>query len=208
MSGSLQAAHGPPLILASGSSARASILRAAGLSFTVVPALVDEAAMRDALRAEAVPVLEAAVALAELKARHVAGRAPVEAVVLGADQLLELDTDWLEKPVDLEGAAAQLHRLRGRRHRLVSAVVAFRGGNRVWHHAEAATLDLRPFSEAFLDQYLAATGPDVLGCVGAYQIEGLGAQLMARVQGEHSTILGLPLLPLLQFLRDQGVLPT
>ena len=206
MSGPLLAAAAPPLILASGSAARAALLRAAGLDFTVVRALVDEAALRDALRAEGVPAVDAAVALAEMKARHVVARAPLEAMVLGADQLLELDGEWLEKPSDLAAAATQLRRLRGRRHRLVSAVVAFRGGERVWHHAETATLDLRPFSDAFLADYLAAVGPDILGCVGAYQIEGLGAQLMARVQGDHATILGLPLLPLLQFLRDQGVL--
>ena len=128
--------------------------------------------------------------------------------MLGADQLLEIEGEWLEKPVDLDAAAAQLRRLRGRRHRLVSAVVAFRGGGRVWHHAATAALDLRAFSDAFLADYLAGAGPDVLGCVGAYQIEGLGAQLMARVEGDHATVLGLPLLPLLQFLRDQGVLAT
>jgi septum formation protein len=208
LSGPLQPAGAPPLILASGSPARAALLRAAGVAFTAVPALVDEAAMRDALRAEGVPAEEAAVALAELKGRHVAARAPLEAVVLGADQLLEIEGEWLEKPVDLDAAAAQLRRLRGRRHCLVSAVVAFRGGGRVWHHAATAVLDLRAFSDAFLADYLAGAGPDILGCVGAYQIEGQGAQLMARVDGDHATVLGLPLLPLLQFLRDQGVLAT
>ena len=130
MSGPLLAAAAPPLILASGSAARAALLRAAGLDFTVVRALVDEAALRDALRAEGVPAVDAAVALAEMKARHVVARAPLEAMVLGADQLLELDGEWLEKPSDLAAAATQLRRLRGRRHRLVSAVVAFRGGER------------------------------------------------------------------------------
>ncbi|MFL5334958.1 MAG: Maf family protein [Geminicoccaceae bacterium] len=206
--GPLRPEGAPPLILASSSPARAALLRAAGVAFTAVPALVDEAAMRDALRAEGVPAEEAAVALAELKGRHVAARAPIEAVVLGADQLLEIEGEWLVKPLDLDAAAAQLRRLRGRRHRLVSAVVAFRGGSRVWHHASTAVLDLRAFSDGFLADYLAVAGPGILACVGAYQIEGLGAQLMARVDGDHATVLGLPFLPLLQFLRDQGVLAT
>ena len=201
-------ADAPPVILASGSSARAALLQAAGVPFTIIPAPVDESSLRDALRAEGVPAAAAAVALAEMKAHHVASRAPAEAIVLGADQLLEIEGEWLEKPVHREGAALQLRRLRGRPHRLVSAVVAFRGGSRVWHDVDSATLTLRPFSDTFLERYLDAAGDAILGCVGAYQLEGLGAQLMARVEGAHATVLGMPLLPLLQFLRDQGVLET
>jgi septum formation protein len=204
----LAAPGGPPVILASGSRARAELLAAAGVPFTAVPALVDEAGLRDALRGEGVQAEEAAVAIAEMKAAHVAARAPEAAIVLGSDQLLDLDGDWLEKPADRRAAKAQLARLRGRRHRLISAVVAFRGGSRVWHDVDRATLTLRPFNDAFLDHYLDAAGEAVLGCVGAYQLEGLGAQLMARVDGAHPTVLGMPLLPLLQFLRDQGVLPA
>lgn len=196
----------PPVILASGSRARAQLLTAAGVPFAAVPALVDEAGLRDALRAEGVRVEDATVALAEMKAAHVAARAPEAAIVLGADQILDLDGDWLEKPADRTAARAQLLRLRGRRHRLVSAVVAFRGGGRVWHDVDSATLAVRPFGEEFADAYLDAAGDAVLGCVGAYELEGLGAQLMARVDGAHATVLGMPLLPLLQFLRDQGVL--
>lgn len=202
----LAAAGGPPVILASGSHARAQLLTAAGVPFTAVPALVDEAGLRDALRAEGARTEEAALALAEMKAAHVAARAPEAAIVLGSDQILDLDGDWLEKPADRAAAKAQLGRLRGRRHRLVSAVVAFRGGSRVWHGVDGATLTLRPFGDAFLELYLDAAGEAVLGCVGAYQLEGLGAQLMARVEGAQATVLGMPLLPLLQFLRDQGVL--
>jgi septum formation protein len=196
----------PPVVLASGSAARAALLDAAGVSFTAIPALVDEVSLRDALSGEGVPAEEAAIALAELKAHHVAARVPADAIVLGADQLLEVEGDWLEKPAERTAAADQLRRLRGRRHRLVSAVVAFRGGARVWHAADGATLAMRLFSDDFLERYLDAAGDAVLGCVGAYQLEGLGAQLMARVDGAHTTVLGLPLLPLLQFLRDQGVL--
>ena len=205
MSG-LVRAGAPPVILASGSAARAALLQAAGIPFMALPAPVDEASLREALRAEGMAAEPAAIALAELKAHHVAARAPAEAIVLGADQILEIEGDWLEKPGDRETAARQLRRLRGQRHRLVSAVVAFRGGARVWHDADVATLSMRPFSEEFLEHYLDAAGPPILGCVGAYQIEGLGAQLMARVEGAYATVLGLPLLPLLQFLRDQGVL--
>ena len=208
MSLGLARAEGPAVVLASGSAARATLLRDAGVPFVVVPALVDEASLREALHAEGVGVAEAATALAELKAHHVAARVPPEAIVIGADQLLEVDRAWLEKPADRAAAADQLRRLRGRRHRLVSAAVAFRGGARVWHEVDAATVTMRPFSDAFLDRYLDAAGDAVLASVGAYQLEGLGAQLMARVEGAHATVLGLPLLPLLQFLRDQEVLPA
>jgi septum formation protein len=199
---------GPHVILASGSAARARLLAAAGLAFTVVPALVDEAELRNALRAEELVAEDVAVALAEMKAAHVAARAPAAAIVLGSDQILELEGEWLEKPADRAAARAQLLRLRGRRHRLVSAVVAFRAGRRVWHDVDAAVLTVRPFGDAFLDDYFDAAGEAVLGCVGAYQLEGLGAQLMTRVEGAYPTVLGMPLLPLLQFLRDQGALAT
>ncbi len=202
----LARADAAPVILASGSPTRAALLQAAGVPFTAIPAYVDEAALRDALRAEGVPLAEAAVALAEMKAGHVAARAPDAAIVLGADQLLECDGDWLAKPEHRDDATVQLRRLRGRPHRLVSAVVGFRGGSRVWHHVASATLVMRPFSDSFLERYLDASGAAILGCVGAYHLEGLGAQLMATVDGAHTTVLGLPLLPLLQFLRDQGVL--
>lgn len=202
----MMAPGAPPLVLASRSEARARLLRAAGLDFAQAHAPVDEEAARDALRAEGVPVEDAATALAELKASAVARTAPADAIVLGADQLLEVDGDWIEKPADLAAARRQLDRLRGREHRLVSAVVAFRGGGRVWHAVDSARLRVRACTDGFLDAYLAAAGPGVLGCVGAYQLEGLGAQLMERVEGDHFTVQGLPLLPVLRFLRDQGAL--
>lgn len=208
MNNTLAVPGGPPVILASSSATRARLLAAAGVPFTAVPAFVDEAGLRDALRGEGVRAEEAAVAIAEMKAAHVAARAPEAAIVLGSDQILDLDGDWLEKPTDRAAAKAQLALLRGRRHRLASAVVAFRGGSRVWHDVDRATLTVRPFSDTFLDLYLDAAGDVVLGCVGAYQLEGLGAQLMARVEGAQATVLGMPLLPLMQFLRDQGVLPA
>lgn len=195
----------PRLVLASGSAARLAMLRAAGLEPAQRRPVVDEESVREALRAEQVSGADAAVALAGLKAQQVARQEP-EAIVLGGDQILELDGEWLEKPADMAAARAQLLALRGRRHRLVSAAVAFRDGVRVWHAVDAAELWVRPFGEAFLDRYLAECGECVLGSVGAYQLEGRGAQLMSRVQGDHFTVLGMPLLPVLQFLRDQGVL--
>lgn len=196
----------PPLVLASGSAARAAMLRDAGLSFEQVRPLVDEQSVREALAAEAVGAGDAAVALAELKAGQVARRSPGEAVVLGGDQILELDGVWLDKPADLAAARAQLLALRGKRHRLHSAAVAFRGGVRVWHALDSAELWVRPFGDAFLDGYLERHGEAALGSVGAYRLEGPGAQLMSRVRGDFFTVLGMPLLPVLQFLRDQGVL--
>lgn len=196
----------PALVLASRSPARARLLRAAGVPFTQQEAAIDEAAVRDGLRAEGVTAEDAAVVLAELKARRVSDQVGPEAVVLGSDSIVDVDGEWPEKPLDRAAARAQLLRLRGRRHRLVSAAVACRGSARIWHHVEAARVWMRPFSDGFLDAYLDQAGEGVLGSVGAYHIEGLGAQLMARVEGDFFTIQGLPLLPVLQMLRDQGVL--
>lgn len=200
------AAPPPVVVLASRSAARASLLRGAGVEFAQAEAVVDEAGVREALRAEEVSAEDAAVVLAELKAELVSGRAGPGTVVIGGDQILDLEGEWLEKPGDRAAARAQLLKLRGRRHRLVSAAVAFRNGARVWHHVQAAEVWVRPFGEAFLDAYLDEAGDAVLGSVGAYHLEGLGAQLMSRVEGDFFTVLGMPLLPLLQFLRDQGVL--
>jgi septum formation protein len=201
----LQAAA-PALVLASGSATRAALLEAAGLAVTRLPPAVDETAALAALAAAGAPTEEAATTLAELKARSVAARAAPGSLLLGADQILELDGDWLERPADLEGARAQLLRLRGRPHRLVSAAVLVRDGTRLWHAVDRAELRVRPFSDAFLEAYLARAGRALTGSVGAYRLEGLGALLMERVRGDHFTILGLPLLPLLAVLREQGVL--
>lgn len=202
---SLQAPE-PPLVLASASPTRAALLEAVGLVLTRVPPSVDESAVRAALRSEGASTEDAASALAELKARSAGGRAPAGSLVLGADQILELDGAWLEKPADRTEARAQLASLRGRTHRLVSAVVVVKDGARIWHAVDKAELAVRPFSDTFLDAYLDRCGESVLGSVGAYRIEGEGAQLMARIRGDHFTILGLPLLPLLAFLREQRVL--
>ncbi len=202
----LQPADAPPLILASASAARARLLRAAGISVQVRPAAIDEATVREALQAEQVAPGDAAVALAELKAGRVASQAPAEAIVLGADQILSCEGRWFAKPETLAQARAQIEQLAGRRHELATAVVAVRDGARIWHQVAIARLWLRPCSSAFIDAYLAAVGETALASVGAYQIEGLGAQLLARIEGDPFAIQGLPLLELLEFLRVQGVL--
>lgn len=202
---SLQAAA-PPLILASGSPARAAMLRASGLVFTVRPAPVDEDELRAALFAEQVALADAVTALAELKAQNVAARSPGDVIVVGADQIIEQDGVWLAKAPDRAAARARLEQLAGKTHQLASAAVVFRGGSRIWHHVGIAHVSLRPASPEALDAYLDTAGDAVLRSVGCYELEGLGAQLITAVRGDHFTVLGLPLLPLLQYLRDQRVL--
>lgn len=202
---SLLAVRGPRVVLASASPTRAHLLQAAGVPFEQRPAAVDEAALKEALRAEGVTAGDAAVALAELKAQRVASQMP-DAIVLGADQILTCGDRWFDKPQDRADARAQLSALAGRWHELATAVVALRGGARVWHHLAVPRLWLRACSPEFLDAYLDAAGEAALASVGAYQIEGIGGQLFARIEGDHFAVLGLPLLPLLEFLRAQGVL--
>lgn len=197
----------PPLVLASGSAARAGILAAAGLPFTQDSANVDEDEVKAALRGEGASADAVATALAELKAVHVSRRHP-GALVVGADQMLDCGGRWFDKPADRDAARAQLLALRGRTHDLVTAAVVLRDGTRLWQHVERASLTMRPVSDAFVESYLAALGDDAMRSVGAYQLEGLGAQLFAQVEGDFFTILGLPLLPLLDFLRGHGTLLT
>ena len=195
----------PALILATASQARRAVLAAAGLRFTAEAAAVDEAAIKEGAQAEGIPPGEAAMLLAEAKAQRIARRQP-EALVIGADQLLVCEGRWFDKPPDMAAARAQLLALRGRPHELMTAMVCWRGGQRVWQHLARPRLTMRGFSEAFLDAYLALEGEAVLGSVGAYRLEGPGVQLFDAVEGEHSAILGLPLLPLLGFLRQHGAL--
>jgi len=199
------AAAAPQVVLASASAARAQLLAASGVPIEQHPAMVDEGAMKAALRAAGAGAEDAALALAALQAQHVARLRP-EAIVLGADQILTCEGRWFDKPASGAEARAQLAALAGRCHELATAVVAFRGGVRVWHHLAMPRLWLRHFSPEFLDAYLGATGDRAFASVGAYQIEGLGAQLLARLEGDHFAVLGLPLLEVLEFLRAQGVL--
>jgi septum formation protein len=194
------------LILASASPARAAMLQAAGVPLEVVPARVDEAELKIALRGPGADPAEVAVALAELKALQVSRLRPGR-LVLGADQMLDCDGIWFDKPEGWAAARDQLRALRGRKHRLTSAAVLARDGARIWHHSASAQLTMRGFTEAFLDGYLEAAGATVLGSVGAYQLEGLGAQMFERIEGDFFVILGLSLLPVLDILREQSVLP-
>ena len=198
----------PALVLASASPARARMLRAAGLDFDVAPARVDEDAARDSLRTEGASAADAAMALAELKALRISARRP-EDLVVGADQMLSLGERWFAKPPDRAAARAQLLALRGRQHRLDSAACAAMGGAPVWRAAGVARLTVRPFGASFLDSYLDACldpGGGALESVGAYRVEGRGAQLFSAIDGDHFVILGLPLLPLLEYLRQRGIL--
>ena len=195
------------LVLASASSARAEMLKRAGIAATIDPADVDEAKIKADCLARGESVEDAALALAEAKARKVAKRHPA-ALVLGADQMLECAGRWFDKPADPAQAAAQLRSLSGRTHRLVSGAVALAEGRPVWQATAAASLTMRPLSDAFIGAYSEAMGAALLQSVGGYQIEGLGAQLFTAIEGDLFTIMGLPLLPLLEFLRRQGLLPA
>ncbi len=194
------------LVLASGSPTRRRMLEAAGVPVVVDPPDVDEASLRAELARRRASTEKAVLALAAAKARAVAARHGADALVLGSDQILELTGRWLAKPRSVEEARAQLRDLRGRTHRLVTGAVLLRGGREVWRGVDVAELTVRPFSDAFLEAYLGEAGEEVLGSVGCYRLEGIGAQLFSAVRGDHFTILGLPLLSLLEALRREGVL--
>lgn len=193
------------LVLASASVARAALLRQAGVAFTVVPATVDEVRVKRDSRQAGDSAIDCALALATAKALEVSRQDP-QALVIGADQILVIDAEWFDKPVDLIEAAAQLRRLRGRTHVLATAVCVAGGGALLWHATSAPEMAMRRFSEAFLAAYIAAEGDELLGSVGAYRLEGRGAQLFCRINGDHFAVLGLPLIELLGFLRQRGVL--
>lgn len=193
------------LILASGSATRAAMLRAAGVVFTQVRPAFDEDAGKHRLRQEGAEVSAQVVALAHGKARSVSAQHP-GALVLGSDQMLECGGVVFDKPRDGQEAAAHLRRLSGRSHRLVTAAVLLRAEAPVWSWVDAPELEMRALSESFLAQYLQAVGEGALQSPGAYQVEGLGAQLFTRIAGDWFSILGLPLLPLLAELRRLGEL--
>jgi len=199
------AAMAEPIILASASTARARLLAAAGVPFSIEPAAIDEERIKNASREAGSPAMTCARALAVEKARDVSARHP-EALVIGADQILVAGDEWFDKPTNLAEARAQLLSLRGRSHVLATAAYVVRGDKQLWHATCAPEMTMRSFSEAFLDRYIAAEGDALLGSVGAYRLEGLGVQLFERMIGDHFAVLGLPLLELLDFLRSRGVL--
>ncbi len=191
------------LVLASASAARRMVLLRAGIAGIVDPAHIDEAEVKTALKAEGATAMQAAETLAELKARHVARRHP-GALVIGADQILDCEGTWYDKPQDLDQARDHLRALAGKSHSLETAVCVLRDGTRLWHHNARAILRMRDFSDGFLTAYIETVGEHVLASVGAYRLEGSGIQLFETIEGDYFTILGLPLLPLLGFLRAQG----
>ncbi len=198
----LQAIH-PPLVLASGSLTRLALLRDAGLRVIARPTAIDEAEVKRVARDEGAGPDQTALLLADLKARQIHDP---DAIVIGADQLLVCEGRWFDKPPDLVAARTQLLALRGRSHELHTAVVLHHAGRMIWQHIARPRLTMRVFSDAALDAYLALEAARILSSVGAYRLEGPGIQLFTDVQGEHSAILGLPMLELLDCLRQQGVL--
>jgi nucleoside triphosphate pyrophosphatase len=196
-----------PLILGSASPHRRRLLQAAGLAFDVVPAPIDEAAIKQVLAAEGRDGCGVASQLAAAKAQAVSASFP-DAIVIGADQVLECEGRLFDKPGQLANARRQLQRLRGRAHHLHTAVALADQRGIVWQHCETASLLMRPFSDAFLEDYLSAAGETIWSTVGAYEIEGIGIQLFASVSGDASSIIGLPMLPLLTELRARGMIAT
>jgi septum formation protein len=192
------------LILASASEVRARVLKSAGVAFDIRPAHVDEDAVKESLLAAKAPLRDVADALAELKAVRVSASRP-DALVLGADQVLAFEGGLVSKCASLDEARVLLRRLRGRTHQLISALVLAKAGGAIWRTVETATLGMRDFSDRFLDDYLAAEGEGLLKGVGCYRLEGRGAQLFERVEGDYFTVLGLPLQPLLAALRQHGI---
>ncbi len=192
------------LILASRSAARQALLRQAGVPVLAIPSAVDEAALKDGF---AGPPADLALALAHAKAAAVAAL-DAQALVIGADQVLACEGALFDQPGTRAAAAVQLARLQGRTHRLITAVAVHRGGEALWSNVDEAALTMRALAPEEIDASLMAESAAVLGCVGAYRLEGLGAQLFTRVDGDYFTVLGLTLLPLLGFLRAAGALPA
>ena len=193
------------LVLASASSMRAALLSAAGVNFRIEPAKLDEGLLEQACRAAGRNAADCALALAEAKACQVGARCG-RAVIIGADQILVSGEVWFDKPANLGQARTQLQALRGRTHELVTAVCAVQNGSRLWHAVSRPRLTMRSFTDAFLDDYIAAEGAEILGSVGAYRLEGRGVQLFDVTEGDHFAVLGLPLLELLSFLRTKGMI--
>ncbi|MCF8482971.1 MAG: Maf family protein [Rhodospirillum sp.] len=196
---------GPAVLLASGSVHRARLLIDAGIPFTAESPHVDEDTIKHSLKAEGASAIDAAIILAEFKARRLSQANP-DALVIGSDQIPDLEGTWLGKPDSLAAAREQLMMMRGKTHVLETAVVVLRGGDRIWHHVARPRLTVRDFSDGFLNRYLEDAGSGILSCAGSYQVEGLGIQLFSRIEGDTFAIQGLPLLPLVDFLRLHGVL--
>lgn len=195
------------LILASASPARKAVLDNAGVTFDVRPSRVDEDELKRSLKAQNMPAKNIAEALAEAKALKISRMVP-EALVLGGDQILVCNDVMFDKPMDMDHAAAHLRALSGKWHSLETALVLAEGGQSIWRHLSAAKLKMRQLSDSFIADYLNQIGPAALTSVGAYQLEGLGAQLFEKIEGDFFTILGLPVLPVLQQLRLRAMVAS
>jgi septum formation protein len=193
------------ILLASTSTTRLQLLRAAGLDVRSAAPRVDESLARESLLAAGATPRDVADALAEMKAQKLSDRHPAD-LALGCDQVLDLDGTILSKPVSPDDARDQLRRLRGRSHRLLSAVVGYEGAQPVWRHVAEARLTMHQISDAYLDDYVARNWETIRHSVGCYRIEEEGVRLFSAVTGDHFTILGLPLLPLLAWLGTRGMI--
>ena len=193
------------IILASGSSTRKTLLSNAGLTFRAQPARIDEAAIKAALLSEKASPRDVADALAEFKARKISEKEP-GAVVIGSDQVLDLHGAVLAKPADRQAVADQLWALRGKQHSLLSAVVVYENAKPVWRHVGQVRLKMRDISDSFLEAYIDRNWPGIGDSVGGYKLEEEGIRLFTRIEGDYFTVLGLPLMDLLGFLTQRGVI--
>ncbi len=196
-----------PLILASGSEIRQQLLRNAGVEFTVQPARIDEETIKQSLLAEDATPHDIADALAEFKARRISEKNS-DALVLGCDQVLEFKGEMLSKPTNPDDAREQLRRLRGARHKLLSAAVLYEEGKPVWRHVGQVRLTMRPFSDSYLESYVERNWDSIRHAVGCYKLEEEGVRLFAQIDGDYFNVLGLPLLQFLNYLTLRGDLPA
>lgn len=192
------------IILASGSASRRALLAGAGVTAKSIKPNVDEDSAKAAMRAENISVRDQAMRLAEMKALKISSREP--GLVIGGDQMLNLDGQAFDKPVDVLHAAEHLRKLSGKSHTLETAIVIAENGEFVWRHLARPKLTVRILTEGFITTYIEECGEALLSTVGAYQLEGMGAQIFSKIEGDYFSILGLPLLPLLDYLRVRGVL--
>lgn len=195
-----------PIILASGSKIRAKILQNADVPFEVISKPVDEAAIKAAMLSEGSRLRDIADALAEAKSMRVSKNTP--GLVIGADQIMTMDGKLLDKPPTIEAARERLLSMRGKIHKLIGAIVISENGAPVWRYVSVVTLNVRDFSDEWLEDYISAEGQLMTKSVGAYRFEGRGAQLFSKVDGDSFSIMGLSLLPLLDYLRLRGALKS